>query len=101
MGIMQIVPETASAEELNALVMASEHRPLATMEDFSVMALRVDRLRETLRAVENGNYRWSGSLCGITVACDNIEQLDALLKTLAQHNIRWEMTDIAEGMYQG
>lgn len=101
MGTLKIVAETASDEQLNALIMTSKNRPLATMEDFSILALRVDRLQQGTRALADSNFTFSRSDCGIAVAYDSIDRLEALLNTLSRHNVRWEMTDIADSMYQG
>jgi hypothetical protein len=101
MGTLLIISETASAQSLDALVMEEKRRPLAIMEDYSVMALRVNRLEESARALSERPHRIFRRPCGLEVVFDGLSQLGQVLSTLARHNIRWEWTDVAGGIYQG
>ena len=101
MGTLFIIPETASAASLDALVMDERRHPVAIMEDYSVMALRVNRLEESARALSERPHHVSRCSCGLEVVFDGLSQLRQMLGALTRHNIRWEWTDVADGFYQG
>lgn len=101
MGKLFIIPETATGEAKDALVMDRRRRPLAVMEAYSLMALRVDRLDDCAAALGGARFTFAATACGIEVTFEDARRRSDLFLTLARENIRWEMADIVDGVYQG
>jgi len=101
MGTLHIVSENIPAAALDALVMDRRRRPRAVMEDYSFMALRVDRLSDSARALRENRHPVSPTAGGIAVTFSGVERLGDILGVLTAGNIRWHMADIVDGVYQG
>ena len=100
-GTLILVSKKASAGDLDTLVMSDRRRPVAIMEDFSLMALRVDRLTDSAGALAEDDFPVSENSCGIRVSFDGVPGLGKIFDTLARRRIKWEWADIAEAIYQG
>ncbi len=71
------------------------------MEDFSVLGFRVadcERAREVLRG---SCFELRQSQGGTQVMIDNASQLEDVMRVLRASGLACELTDVAQGMYQG
>jgi len=101
MGTLILVSKKASASELDTLVVSDRRRPHAIMEDYSLMALRVDRLADSAGALAEDDFPVSENACGLRVSFSGKTGLAKLFNTLSRRRIQWEWTDIADAIYQG
>jgi len=77
--------------------------PLPTfyMNGFSKMGLRVDRLSDTRRILENKSFPVSELRGGIVVEFSSAGGLLEIGRVLREQGIEWTVTDLVQNLYQG
>ncbi len=100
MGLLPIVPK-GNDKIRNQCHLKSEHLPAFYMEDFSVMGLTVEDMATAVAALQrNGvEIQQNGALAMAQI--DGLTGMKKVLGLLESHGIAFEMTDIADQIYQG
>ena len=75
--------------------------PKAYMEDFSVMGFRVDDCERALAILNEASFDLKQSHGGTQVKIEDAARITAVIQLLQTNGQACELTDVAQGMYQG
>ncbi len=75
--------------------------PRAYMEDFSVMGFRVDDCERAITFLKAASFDVRHSPDGTQVKIEDAGRIEAVIQVLRANGQACELTDVAQGMYQG
>ena len=75
--------------------------PLFYMSDYSVLGLLVDSTEKASQVLREYEYPVTEEPYGIDVEIGETARLQDIVRLLAEHSLRVEMTDVIDQIYQG
>jgi hypothetical protein len=101
MGKLQILPKEVDLAAVDLPHLNGACLPTCYMSDYSVLALLVDKFKETVRLLEDHHYFLSKSSPAVAVFIENAEHMRKLFRLLKTGGIDFTLSDIADQIYQG
>ncbi len=75
--------------------------PIAYMEDYSVIGLRVDPLDDALRILETHHFTIVKVGHRVEVAFESAARIPVMVELLHKHGIGCDISDVIDEVYQG
>lgn len=100
MGLLPIVPKESDTTSRRCYL-KSEHLPAFYMEDFSVIGLTVEDMEKTVVALQRNGIAIENKDALAMAHIDGLNGMKAVLGLLEANGIAFELTDIADQIYQG
>jgi hypothetical protein len=101
MGKLQILPKEVDLAAVDLPHLNGACLPICYMSDYSVLALLVDKFKETVRLLEDHRYFLSKSSPAVEVFIVNAEHMRNMFRLLKTGGIDFTLSDIADQIYQG
>lgn len=74
--------------------------PTKYMEDFSLMGFVVDRYQHAVSVLTSAGFRLEKRTGGADIAIDSAGRLPEIVHLMEAHDIRCDLSDIADSLYQ-
>ncbi len=100
MGLLPIVPKENDTRS-HCCYLKSEHLPAFYMEDFSVMGLTVENIETAVAALQRNGVEIRQDDTLAMAHIDGLTGMKKVLNLLQSNGIVFELTDIADQIYQG
>ena len=100
MGHLPIVPKERDIIDRRCHV-KSEHLPAFYMEDFSVMGVSVEEMETAVAALHRNGIAIEKEEAMAMAHIDGLKGMKKVLNLLISNGIAFELTDIADQIYQG
>ena len=100
MGLLPIVPKENDTVSHHCHL-KSEHLPAFYMEDFSVMGLSVKDIDTAVAALQRNGIEIEKKDALAMARIDGLNGMQTILGLLKSNGIAFELTDIADQIYQG
>lgn len=100
MGFLPIVPKESDSQS-HRCYLKSEHLPAFYMEDFSVMGLTVEDMGTAVAALRRNGIAIEKEAALAMARIDGLAGMKTVLRLLEESGIAFELSDIADQIYQG
>lgn len=100
MGLLPIIPKESDTEN-HRCYLKGEHLPAFYMEDFSIMGLTVEDMDRAVATLLRNGIDVEKEEALAMAHIDGLTGMKTVLNLLQSNGISFEMTDIADQIYQG
>lgn len=101
MGTFPILPKRAGSDKWCNTLLSNQHLPDFYMNDFSVLGIIVDNVRDAIQVLHSGGVQIRQESDFALAHLHNSAHMKNLVAILEKHGIDFEISDIADQIYQG
>jgi hypothetical protein len=94
-------PSQKNGDQCGGNSMLARPLPVFYMSDYSVLGLRVDRLAETIRVLEQAGFSVINEAGDIEIVLDYAGHLEGIVQLIKKNGIECELADVVSCVYQG
>jgi hypothetical protein len=101
MGKMPVLPKDGNHLESRPPCLPDASLPIFYMSDYSVMGLLVSNFQEAIQILEENEFSVTRESNGTQVLIDNAAHVRKIFQVFKKHDIKCEIADVVDQVYQG